>query len=162
MTKKIIRLTEGDLHKIIKESIKQILKEDFDNMDYVSDIINGEFDKNQDVEDKDGYYEIYLICEGQSGTFYNIYVDATYTFTHGAKSRDYDVPDDSDEFEIQIEKIIIKKFDEGLNDEIDLNYDNRCEELNDIIKEQVYEKMSYIDLDYTDELDDFYASQSED
>jgi len=31
--KKIIRLTEGDLHKIIKESVKRILKEDtwFDN-----------------------------------------------------------------------------------------------------------------------------------
>ena len=29
--KKVIRLTEGDLHKIIKESVKKIIKEGFED-----------------------------------------------------------------------------------------------------------------------------------
>lgn len=34
MNKKLIRLTEGDLHKIVKESVKRILKESDDEFSY--------------------------------------------------------------------------------------------------------------------------------
>ena len=36
MAKKLVRLTEGDLHRIVKESVKKVLREsiDFDGYDY--------------------------------------------------------------------------------------------------------------------------------
>lgn len=51
MNKKPIRLTEGDLHKIVKESVKKVLKEEFygdDNHgengeEYYEDTIEGEY-----------------------------------------------------------------------------------------------------------------------
>lgn len=35
MNKKVIRLTEGDLHRVVKESVKRILKEHIANHDYI-------------------------------------------------------------------------------------------------------------------------------
>ena len=34
MAKKLLKLTEGDLHKIIKESVRKMLKEDYDIFEY--------------------------------------------------------------------------------------------------------------------------------
>jgi hypothetical protein len=40
MKKQVIRLTEGDLNKIITESVKRILKEDYDNQSNVKDWVD--------------------------------------------------------------------------------------------------------------------------
>ena len=38
MTKKIVRLTESDLHKVISESVKRVLNEDLGNNNLVEEI----------------------------------------------------------------------------------------------------------------------------
>lgn len=52
--KQVIRLTEGDLHKIIKESVKQILKET--RLDYDEDNFSGKYSQTNadDYIDVDG------------------------------------------------------------------------------------------------------------
>ena len=40
MAKRLIRLTEGDLHKIIKESVKRILREDIDATEYIDNNVD--------------------------------------------------------------------------------------------------------------------------
>lgn len=54
MAKKIVRLTETDLHKIIKESVKKILKET--RLDYDEDNFSGKYSltKDDDYIDVDG------------------------------------------------------------------------------------------------------------
>lgn len=48
MTKKVIRLTESDLHKIVNESVKRILKESYSKDKPITyDLGNGEEDKYQ-------------------------------------------------------------------------------------------------------------------
>jgi len=53
MTKKIIRLTEGDLHRIVKESVNRILSEiEVPNLDKASS------DNFWDIVDSGGYYKL--------------------------------------------------------------------------------------------------------
>jgi hypothetical protein len=55
--KKTIRLTEGDLHKIIKESVKKILKEDYNKSHFYN--LDPQGDRLSEVmEVDDGYYTI--------------------------------------------------------------------------------------------------------
>lgn len=57
MAKKRIRLTESDLHRIIKESVKQILKET--RLDYDEDNFSGRYNinNNSDYIDDYGYID---------------------------------------------------------------------------------------------------------
>ena len=58
--KKLIRLTEGDLHRIVKESVRRILKENDDPLDLTSDYnpyLNGDASYfNGKFETASGYY----------------------------------------------------------------------------------------------------------
>ena len=51
MTKKLIRLTESDLHRIVKESVKRVLREDgrdiYDDNDFGVGLPDGYFDDNR-------------------------------------------------------------------------------------------------------------------
>lgn len=57
MNKKLIRLTESDLHKIVKESVKRILRESINDYDYFFAIPNYDYDPNEPWEDKYGVKE---------------------------------------------------------------------------------------------------------
>ena len=46
MNKKLIRLTESDLHRIVKESVQRILKET--RLDYDEDNFSGRYSRNAD------------------------------------------------------------------------------------------------------------------
>lgn len=55
--KQVIRLTESDLHRIIKESVNRILKEDEGNrLPYPYDEYN-EFDRGMFGDEEDEYYD---------------------------------------------------------------------------------------------------------
>lgn len=56
MAKKIIKLTEGDLHSIIKESINNILTEAFSDL-YQWEHFDNDFDDEEDDEDEDIEYQ---------------------------------------------------------------------------------------------------------
>lgn len=156
MAKQIIRLTESDLHNIIKETVRNILKENIEGENYLFDILNGTFDDVVDVEKNDDFYQCHFIVEGESGEFYNIYANAIYFLTHGMGSNDYDMPNDPDEFDVQLDSIDIKKVDGETSEEIDMFYDGSNEELNNIITQKVYDEIQQMDLEYTDDNDDFY------
>ena len=68
MKKQVIRLTESDLHKIIKESVKNILKEDFyDNMYNLHDFEHFNNDDNND------YYTAYVVVNNGDGAVLSNY-----------------------------------------------------------------------------------------
>ena len=58
--KKIIRLTENDLHRIVKESVKRILREgkydlpggDFDSFQYATDMADAEAQTPEEYDEK--------------------------------------------------------------------------------------------------------------
>ena len=54
MNKKLIRLTESDLHRIVKESVNRVLNEDIDVHMGIDDICNllGGGDKGYDILNK--------------------------------------------------------------------------------------------------------------
>ena len=56
MAKKIIKLTEGDLNKIIKESVNNILTEAFSDL-YQWEHFDNDFDDEEDDEDEDIEYQ---------------------------------------------------------------------------------------------------------
>lgn len=62
MKKKIIRLTEQDLHNIISESVKKILKEEdewdayLQQDDDIPDNTNVQFEDDDEMVDTDTYY----------------------------------------------------------------------------------------------------------
>ena len=79
--KKIIRLTESDLHRIIKESVNSILKEYSDPCDLSSDYnpyLNGDASyMNGKFDVCDGYYQVeintslsYVSINGEGGEDY--------------------------------------------------------------------------------------------
>jgi hypothetical protein len=74
MNKKLIRLTESDLHRIVKESVNRVLKEDFNHDQYVQ-LVQGAYDKVAEATD--------LIREASSmvqseGTYHIGYLNEAY------------------------------------------------------------------------------------
>ena len=65
MAKNIIRLTEGDLHKIVKESVRRIIKEDvalpvkeaYENMIQAMENFEASVVENMNVQNDDGRYQ---------------------------------------------------------------------------------------------------------
>jgi hypothetical protein len=69
MKRNVIKLTESDLHRIIKESVKKILKEDFyDNM---YNLHNFEHFNNDD--DNNDYYTAYVVVNNGDGAVLSNY-----------------------------------------------------------------------------------------
>ncbi len=74
MDKKLIRLTEQDLHRIVKRSVNRVLKEDFNHNQYVQ-LVQGAYDKVDEASD--------LIREASSivqseGTYHIGYLNEAY------------------------------------------------------------------------------------
>lgn len=74
MKKKLIRLTESDLQRIVKESVNRVLKEDFNHDQYVQ-LVQGAYDKVAEATD--------LIREASSmvqseGTYHIGYLNEAY------------------------------------------------------------------------------------
>lgn len=57
MNKKQIRLTESDLHRIVKESVKRVLRENANDYDYYFSIPNYDYDSDEPWEDTFGVNE---------------------------------------------------------------------------------------------------------
>ena len=63
--KKVIRLTEGDLHRIVKESVRRIIKEDaalpvkeaYENMIQAMENFEASVVENMDIQNDDGRYQ---------------------------------------------------------------------------------------------------------
>ena len=68
MKRNVIRLTESDLHRVIKESVKKILKEDFyDNMYNLHEFEHFNNDDNND------YYTAYVVVNNGDGAVLSNY-----------------------------------------------------------------------------------------
>lgn len=155
MKKKIIRLTENDLHNIIENVVNRMLKEDvqLDNFDYVNDILNASYIGSCDIKFSNSTYgEGELEVIGESGINYNIKCFVTGEYTIGMKSQDYDVPDDYDETDEKISDLEITYYDEDTNEWVELS---REIEDNEDIK---YMVMNHIKFDWSDydPYDDYY------
>ena len=92
--KKIIRLTESDLHNIIKYSVKKILREENDTLflqSIAQSIVNGEkIDANLEDNEIEVEVQDYLIN-------INFDVEPNVHYVPGSRSFDRDVPDDAPE-----------------------------------------------------------------
>jgi len=144
MGKQIIRLTESDLHNIIKESVQKVLSEGFNTpsndsmyLDLIADglqyISKEEIENNPDnviVPLSDDYDE-----NGKNIAIISCDFSDNRMLRHGWRSNDRDLPDDPDEFEgecnVVINKIVI--FDDNYNS-LELYDDGR---IRDAIKEIV-------------------------
>lgn len=155
MKKKIIRLTENDLHNIIGSVVNRILKEDvqLDNFDYVDDILNASYIGKCDIKFSNSTYgEGELEVIGESGINYNIKCFITGKYIKGMKSQDYDVPDDYDETNETINEVEITYYDENTNEWVELPEEI---EDNESIKDML---MNHINFDWSDydPYDDYY------
>lgn len=119
---KVYRLTENDLHNMIKSTVNRILKEsvlDNNNMsidnsviDNIANIELNEINNNEAIFD--GY--------GEDGSNYQIYVSFYVNEGMGEiPSNDYDVPSSFDEDTIEIESVHITKWNE-MNEEEKVPY----------------------------------------
>jgi hypothetical protein len=122
MKKQVIRLTEGDLHRIIKESVNRILSEDvFNNNNMSMPVFEIENINNIELNNIEGDVAIFN-ASGNDGSEYQIYV--TFHTNEGQgniPSYDYDVPDDYDGDTIDIVKVEITKWND-MNEEEDIPY----------------------------------------
>lgn len=55
--KRIVRLTESGLHRIVKESVKRILREGLNDYDYYFSILDYDYDSDEPWEDTFGVKE---------------------------------------------------------------------------------------------------------
>lgn len=155
MKKKIIRLTENDLHNIIENVVNRMLKEDvqLDNFDYVSDILNASHIGKCDIKFSNSTYgEGELEVIGESGINYNIKCFITGKYIKGMKSQDYDVPDDYDETNETINEVEITYYDENTNEWVELPEEI---EDNESIKDMLINHINFDWSDY-DPYDDYY------
>ena len=138
MKKQVIRLTEGDLHRIIRSTVNRILKEDvFDNNNMSmshSEIDNINYLDIDTVSDNEAVFN----ASGADGSEYQIYVDYYVSEGMGTiPSRDYDVPDDYDEDKIEIISVSMTKWND-MNEEEEIPYNKNMkfeQELSYQIKE---------------------------
>ena len=148
--KKIIRLTESDLHNLIQRSVERVLREQGDTLllqeiaQYIvqkGEIIANPGENDLEVELQDGRlaYIIYIVsC--------NPYL------RQGMRSNDYDVPDDPDE--------IIDDWDVEIIDICLYDYDDNEVTINDngIVRESLKRvlQIDYSNYDVPSEEDYFY------
>ena len=151
--KKIFRLTESELHRLIDESISRVLKEE-DNTLLLQSIAQGVIKKRRiDVyPNKNSEIEVYL--EDNTYAMIEVNVECSPYIVPGWKSNDRDVPDDLDEIvdDPQIEILGIF-YDNGDGDdwvEID---DNGL--VKKALEEVIYVDYADYDIPTEDELYDY-------
>jgi hypothetical protein len=111
--KKIIRLTESDLHNIIQHSVKRVLREETDKnlvLQSIAQKIANQGHLSASVGENDADFDLdngmfaYITCD----------VDSSPYIHQGMRSSSYDVPDDDDEIidELSVEVQSIEVYDE--------------------------------------------------
>ena len=149
--KKVIRLTESDLHNIIEGSVRKVLREEQDKSLLLQSIAQsivqqGRFDVTLGENDADfdlqGGYYAYVTFEVMGDPY----------IKRGMRSNDYDVPDDPDEIvdDVKVEVGSIKY----------CNPNDECIDLmdNGIVKQALEKVISvdYSNMDIPDEDEYFY------
>ena len=122
MKKQVIRLTEGDLHRIIRSTVNRILKEDvFDNNNMSMSSSEIENIVHMEINTLDNYEAVFN-ASGNDGSEYQIYVGYYVNDGMGTiPSGDYDVPSDYDSDGIEISSVSITKWNE-MNEEEEVPY----------------------------------------
>lgn len=137
--KKIIRLTENDLHHIITNVVNRVLKEDMDYENYISDIIHARRIDDASIEFKNSTYdECEMNVIGRSGQEYHLFLSVNGNYSEGRKSFDYDVPDDEPETDYEITDIKISKYDENTNSYIDVPLKGDIYQLTKVLKPHIH------------------------
>lgn len=136
--KKIIRLTESDLHNFIKRSVERILREQGGDDLLLQSIAQGLVQQQLSVSPGENKAEVELGEDTFAYVKYNV-LCSPY-LKQGMRSNDYDVPDDPDEIidEPKVEVI-----------EVDYCQDGDCNPIQDngIIQKAL---QNNIEVDYSD------------
>lgn len=136
--KKIIRLTESDLHNLIKRSVERILREQGGDDLLLQSIAQGLVQQQLSVSPGENEAEVELGEDTFAYIKYNV-LCSPY-LKQGMRSNDYDVPDDPDEIidEPKVEVI-----------EVDYCQDGDCNPIQDngIIQKAL---QNNIEVDYSD------------
>lgn len=136
--KKIIRLTESDLHNIVQHSVARVLQEQQDTnllLQSIAQSIAQQRKLNVNVGENDSEFRL----QGDRFAYITFEVDCDPYMQKGMRSGDYDVPDDADEI---IDEPIIEVGSIEL-----CNNEGECIQIHDngIIKKALE---SIIDVDY--------------
>jgi hypothetical protein len=92
--RKIIRLTESDLHNLVQRSVLRILREQDNNL-LLQSIAQGLV--QQQLTASQGENEVEVQLQGDAIAQINFVVDSDPYMQKGMRSSSYDVPDDPDE-----------------------------------------------------------------
>lgn len=92
--KKIIRLTESDLHNLVQRSVLRILREQDDNL-LLQSIAQGLV--QQQVTATQGKNEVEVQLQSDTFAYIDFVVESNPYMRQGMRSSSYDVPDDPDE-----------------------------------------------------------------
>lgn len=93
--KKIIRLTESDLHSLVQRSVLRILREQDDNL--LLQLIAQNLVQQQPTITPGKNENVEIQLQGDTLAFLDFVVDSNPYMRQGMKSSSYDVPDDPDE-----------------------------------------------------------------
>jgi len=122
--KKIIKLTESDLHEIVKKTIRKVIKENNNEpLDITNSFISAIFDAQYhwDTWDEGWHRDVDVYNEGGETFSFDLYVYRD--ITPGSPSHDYDVPDDPDEVSVELEIDNVKAYDSEGNEIIPITFD---------------------------------------
>lgn len=136
--KRIIRLTESDLHNFIKRSVERILREQGGDDLLLQSIAQGLVQQQLSVSPGENEAEVELGEDTFAYVKYNV-LCSPY-LKQGMRSNDYDVPDDPDEIIDEQEVEVI---------EVDYCQDGDCNPIQDngIIQKAL---QNNIEVDYSD------------
>ena len=136
--KKLIRLTESDLHNFIKRSVERILREQGGDDLLLQSIAQGLVQQQLSVSPGENEAEVELGEDTFAYVKYNV-LCSPY-LKQGMRSNDYDVPDDPDEIIDELEVEVI---------EVDYCQDGDCNPIQDngIIQKAL---QNNIEVDYSD------------
>ena len=147
--KKIIRLTESDLHNFIKRSVERILREQGGDDLLLQSIAQGLVQQQLSVSPGENEAEVELGEDTFAYVKYNV-LCSPY-LKQGMRSNDYDVPDDPDEIIDELEVEVI---------EVDYCQDGDCNPIQDngIIQKALQNNIEVVYSDYNvpSEEDYFY------
>ena len=147
--KKIIRLTESDLHNLVQRSVERILREQGGDDLLLQSIAQGLV--QQQLSASPGENEAEVELDGDTFAYVKYNVLCNPYLKQGMKSSSYDVPDDPDEIIDEPKVEII---------EIDYCQDGDCNPIQDngIIKKALENniEVDYSDYDVPSEKEFFY------
>ena len=154
--KRIIRLTENDLHGIVRNAIKRILRESNDNQSIIAiaDAIKQQWKPDSLLP---GDNEIDVELGGNASAWIDFNLVCNPYIQPGTPSSDYDVPDDPDEIvdepEVEVNQIVMY-YDGG--DELDVVDDGTIQSTIEMIVSGA--KIDY-DWDRVPSQDEYFYSE---